>query len=401
MSDSRATAERDGERASRVTVLIADDNPLVRQILGEMVDGQESLDLVALAADADQAINLARRHRPSVVLADVDMPGGGGPRVARELHDLAWAPRVLALSSHEDQESVIEMLRAGASGYLVKGSSVESIVDAIHRCARGESVLATEVTGGVIEGLTTALDESERAADLHRRRIDRIERVLDGSGLEVVFQPLYDLDSNSVYAVEALSRFADKTCPTPEAWFSEAAEVGLRVDLELAAIRAAFRKFDLAPPNARISLNASPETAVSTLFAETLSRFNPQEIIIEITEHARVDDYERLHGALEGPRDAGMLLAVDDAGAGFASLRHILRLAPDIIKLDISLIRDIHRDSSARALSTAMISFAGAISAKVVAEGIECEEELEVMRELGVQIGQGYHLGRPEPLPLR
>jgi EAL domain-containing protein (putative c-di-GMP-specific phosphodiesterase class I) len=94
-------------------------------------------------------------------------------------------------------------------------------------------------------------------------------------------------------------------------------------------------------------------------------------------------------------------LAVDDAGAGFATLQHILRLQPDLIKLDLSLTRDIDKDPVRRALASSLVSFAREINAQLIAEGVETAEELETIRALGIAFGQGYHLARPQPLPLR
>ena len=124
-------------------------------------------------------------------------------------------------------------------------------------------------------------------------------------------------------------------------------------------------------------------------------------LVVEITEHAPVDDYDQLKKALDPLRERGLRLAVDDAGAGFASLRHILNLAPDIIKLDRTLIDRIDEDCSRQALAAGLISFADKIDAAIVAEGIEREEEVHALDELGVGFGQGYFFARPGPLPLR
>ena len=118
-------------------------------------------------------------------------------------------------------------------------------------------------------------------------------------------------------------------------------------------------------------------------------------IVAELTEHTRVDDYRGLLDALAPLRRQGLRIAVDDAGAGYAGLRHVLRLEPDLIKLDLELIRDIHTDPAKRAL----VTFAADTSAILVAEGIETADELATLRALGVPYGQGYHLARPGPLP--
>jgi EAL domain-containing protein (putative c-di-GMP-specific phosphodiesterase class I) len=128
-----------------------------------------------------------------------------------------------------------------------------------------------------------------------------------------------------------------------------------------------------------------------------LEPFGPR-IVVEITEHEAVEDYAALVRSLDTLRGLGCRVAIDDAGAGFASLRHTLQLAPDIVKVDISLTRDIDSDRGRRALASALISFADEMGMTIVAEGIESQAELDTLRELGVIYGQGYFLAEPAPL---
>jgi EAL domain-containing protein (putative c-di-GMP-specific phosphodiesterase class I) len=121
-------------------------------------------------------------------------------------------------------------------------------------------------------------------------------------------------------------------------------------------------------------------------------------VVIEITEHAQVDDYDALRDALAPLRERGAQLAIDDVGAGFANLRHILRLAPDLVKLDLSLTHEIARDPAREALASSLVGFAEGVGALIVAEGISSDEDLALLRSLGVDYGQGYHLARPSAL---
>lgn len=167
------------ERNGRITVLIAEDEPAVRAALADLIDIEDELELVGTAADAQQAIDLARDHRPDVALVDVKMPAGGGPRAAREIRSLSPTTRVVALSAYEDRTTVLEMLRAGAAGYLVKGTSAGEIVEAIRRSVRGQASLSTEVTAEVIHELVELLDRSERMTrelhDLDRTKSELIQ----------------------------------------------------------------------------------------------------------------------------------------------------------------------------------------------------------------------------------
>jgi EAL domain-containing protein (putative c-di-GMP-specific phosphodiesterase class I) len=121
-------------------------------------------------------------------------------------------------------------------------------------------------------------------------------------------------------------------------------------------------------------------------------------VILELTEHAPVDDYPALRMALSRWRERGLRLAVDDAGGGYSSFSHIIELSPELIKLDASLVRDVHTSPHRQALVRAVISFAEEMGVKVVAAGVEAEAELGELRRLGVHLAQGFHLGRPRVL---
>jgi EAL domain-containing protein (putative c-di-GMP-specific phosphodiesterase class I) len=214
--------------------------------------------------------------------------------------------------------------------------------------------------------------------------------------LETVFQPMVELESNDCVAYEALTRFPTLPDRAPSEWFATAAELGVGAELELAAISSALTFLDEFPPGAVLAINVSPAVATTDEFFERVAPV-ADRLIIELTEHEPVGDYEALAEVLSHLRALGARIAIDDVGAGFACLRHILRLAPDIVKLDLSLTHGIETDPGTRALTSALVDFAGTTGALVAAEGIETESELELLRELGVDHGQGYLLGRPGP----
>jgi EAL domain-containing protein (putative c-di-GMP-specific phosphodiesterase class I)/AmiR/NasT family two-component response regulator len=394
------TAPLERPDPSRIRVLIADDEPAIREALADLLASEETLELVAVANDTDEAIEAARETRPDVALLDVKMPGGGGPRAAREILSAAPHTRIVALSAHEDRSSVLEMLRAGVVGYVVKGAAAEEILETVRRSVLGQASLSAPVTGYVVQELAGQLERQERESSMRRGEADRIQAVLDEpSRLHMVYQPIVELRGGRLAGVEALARFDDEPERPPDIWFGEAAAAGLALELELTAIHAAMADLARIPEDAYLSLNMSPATAISPQFAERLGKHGPGRIVVEVTEHARVEDYAELGDALRGLRSRGVRLAVDDAGAGFASLRHILRLEPNLIKLDMSLTRGIDADRAKRALAAGLISFAAEIDAGIVAEGIETEGELEALRGLGVVFGQGYFLARPGPVP--
>lgn len=229
--------------------------------------------------------------------------------------------------------------------------------------------------------------------------VARIQAVLEDGAFSMVFQPVFDLRTGEQSGAEALARFTATPQRAPDLWFAEAALVGRGTDLELAAVRRALTGLPHRPPEMYLAVNVSPDTVLDAQFGALCATMPGCGLVLEITEHAQVDDYARLKDALRELRAHGAQLAIDDAGAGFASLRHIVRLEPDVIKLDVSLVRDVHLDPVRRSLASSLVVFAEEIGSVMVAEGIETAEELEVLKQLGVHFGQGYYLARPGPHP--
>jgi len=240
----------------------------------------------------------------------------------------------------------------------------------------------------------------ERERKLSTRRYTsraRIERVLSGNSLSMVYQPIVDINRNVIAGYEALARFGDEMPVSgPDQWFRDAHLAGLGVELEMHAIETALRVMPQLDKTIDIAVNASPETVLdSRLNALLGGTASLERLVLEITEHAAVERYEAIAQCLKPYRARGLKIAVDDAGAGYASFRHILNLVPDRIKLDMSLTRDIDVDPARRALAAALIHFSAETGSTLVAEGVETAAELNTLLELGVNRAQGYFLGRP------
>ena len=227
---------------------------------------------------------------------------------------------------------------------------------------------------------------------------ERIERVLAGRRFQIAFQPVFDLRDGSMFAVEALARFSDEPYRAPDVWLAEAHDVGLGVELELALIRAAVEALERMPPATALAINAGPEALAGADIAALLDGVDPTRVVVELTEHAAVSDYPKLACALDVLRKAGVRLAIDDAGAGFASLMHILRLAPDFIKLDRQLISGLDTDPARRSMAASLTRFAEESGATIIAEGVETGAELAALEVLGICHAQGFYLARPAPL---
>jgi len=240
----------------------------------------------------------------------------------------------------------------------------------------------------------------ESDLDLGAQRLERslrIQTALDRGLPSMAYQPAVDLHSMRVLSLECLARFDAEPRRGPAEWFAEASGVGKGALLELQSIRNAVREIAAAdlPPTLTINLNASAQTVTDHDLRDTLGGFPLDRVVLELTEHDHVADYAPLMKALRPLREAGMRVAIDDAGAGYSSMSHILNISPDVIKLDISLTQRIDADRKRRALAAALIEFGRQTQCEIVAEGVETRDELETLRGLGVQMAQGYFISPP------
>lgn len=249
-------------------------------------------------------------------------------------------------------------------------------------------------------GTLRAIDADVAALAAWQRTHARVTAAIEQQALHAVYQPIVSVTSGEVVGVEALARFTAEPVQAPDRWFREAATVGLGTALELLAVEKALDGAQHLPPGLYVSVNVSPQTLLSGRLPRLLdeSLWPTSRLVLEITEHVSVDDYAELLPFVDEVRARGARVAVDDAGAGYASFRHILRLRPDYIKLDRTLVDGLDVDPAKRALAGAFVTFGHEVGATVVAEGIETEQELRAAAALGIQSAQGYHLGRPAPV---
>lgn len=234
------------------------------------------------------------------------------------------------------------------------------------------------------------------SAPPHDRR-DQVRNWIDGGGPRMMLQPIMDLGTGRGVGAEALARFPGFPQRSPDEWFTDAFAAGLGVEMELSAIEAALTLLPQFPCSTYLSVNASPETVMSDSLYELVNTASTDRVVLELTEHVEVADYEALAAPLNRLRWRGVRLAVDDVGSGYASLQHILNIAPDIIKLDAALIRDIDTDRARSSLAAALRLFAEQTGAAVIAEGIQNEKEHAAVLDAGIRYGQGYYYGHPVP----
>ncbi|WLQ07096.1 sensor domain-containing phosphodiesterase [Arthrobacter oryzae] len=305
-----------------------------------------------------------------------------------------------------------DLARAQQSIAAVHGTDGSAWEGLIVRCRhRDGSPVWVEASGRVrrsadgtragSEGTSRRLAPSTAKEAATNASRTRIRDIISQQRLLTAFQPIHDISAGRVIGVEALSRFVDDDGASADSWFQEALAVGCATELEFAALETGLKAAEQLPLNLYVSLNISPETCLDPRLPGLLgdSPVPSDRIVLELTERLQVEDYGPLAAALEPLRRRGVRIAVDDAGSGFASMRHILRLRPDIIKLDRSLIAGISDHAGQHALGAAMVEFAKQINATIVAEGIETTDELAAVTRLGMFAAQGYLLGRPSIQP--
>ncbi|GFM17970.1 PAS/PAC and GAF sensor-containing diguanylate cyclase/phosphodiesterase [Mycobacterium sp. PO1] len=229
------------------------------------------------------------------------------------------------------------------------------------------------------------------AADRHAA----VRRVVAQRDFEVVFQPVHDVHTATVVGLEALARFPCEPF-RPDAFLAQAASLGLGTELETAILTRVLSLLPQLPDDVFIAVNISPAAVQHAPWTDLLDCVDPTRIVLEITEHAAVENYGALDDALDVCRARGVRVAVDDVGAGFSSFSHVLELNPDFVKIDKSIIRNIDSDAARRRLAQAICEFAAQTGATDIAEGVETQAELDAVGAAGIRCAQGYYLGRPK-----
>lgn len=246
--------------------------------------------------------------------------------------------------------------------------------------------------------LATERIEAGMAQDMELAAVRaRVSEMLDGHAITIFQQPIHCLTSGEPVGVECLARFPNTRSRGPHQWFEDAENVGLGVELEMAAVRNALETLGHVPAGKYASVNVSPATILSGLVERELHGVETTKLVLEVTEHQQVTDFAVLSDALARLKGK-VRIAIDDVGTGYSGLRHIVDLKPDMLKMDMALTRDIHKDPARRALTGALVQLSRDIGCKLVAEGIETVEERAAMAALGVDYGQGYLFARPLPV---
>lgn len=377
-----------------MSVLVVDDNESNVALLAALLRS-EGLARVSTETDSRRVLQRLVTENPDLVLLDLHMPNVGGYETLDRIQQFAaggYLP-VLVLTADTTTQARDRALRQGAQDFLTKPFDADEAVLRVGNLLRTRQLYADLRRPFAVPLPTeTSVDEAE-----HTRR--KIDAVLRNRSIRPVYQAVVDLTDMTTVGYEALSRFADMGVRGPDKWFAEAFSVGRGVELEWLAATKAMEALPGFATGQFLAINMSPATILHVMDEQLCDTETCSRVVIELTEHVPVEDYAALHRALAVMRAHGAQLAADDLGAGYAGFRHLLRLQPDIIKLDISLVGGIQHSASQRALARALIAFAADVGARIIAEGVEEPAELAVLQSLGVPWAQGFLLGRPAPAP--
>jgi EAL domain-containing protein (putative c-di-GMP-specific phosphodiesterase class I) len=334
-----------------------------------------------IAGDGASAARVLARTDFDVVVSDIVMPGLDGIAFLRAVHEHDQSLPVILLTGRPDIETAVRAIEQGVFRYLAKPVKADDLRDAVRR--------AVEARAGRDKAGKNVLDAAARGA--LEASLDRALR-----SLRMVYQPIVSWKERRLLAFEALVRNGEPSLPHPGALLSAAEKIGRLAELGR-MIRLAVSETVGALPDRQIFMNLHPRDLLDDdLFNATsaLARVAGR-VTLEMTERAALDEVPDVTERVANLRSLGFRIAVDDLGAGYAGLTTLATLRPDVVKIDMSLVRAVHNDALKQRLVGSMASLCRDIGMMVVAEGVEVAEERDALVRCGCDTMQGYLFGRP------
>lgn len=373
-------------------VLVADDDDASRAFLarGLRTAGYE----VTLAANGREAVELVERSPVDAIVTDISMPEMTGIELLRAIRGRDADVPVVLVTGSPDVESAMQAVRLGALLYLTKPVDLEELKRVMSRAVRLGRIARLKQ-----EALALLSGGGLGGADLLALEA-RFQRALDS--LWIAYQPIVRTADGSLYGYEALMRSTEPSLPNPGAILDAAERLERVSELGRAIRAAAAAPMHGAPPGSLLFVNLhSRDLLDATLFSSDtpLARI-ADRVVLEITERAALDDVEDARDRIANLRASGFRIAVDDLGAGYAGLTSFVLLEPELVKLDMTLIRDIDQQPMKRTLVRSVTHLCRELGFQVVAEGVETAAERDAVIECGCDLIQGYLLARPgRPFP--
>jgi EAL domain-containing protein (putative c-di-GMP-specific phosphodiesterase class I)/CheY-like chemotaxis protein len=364
-----------------IKVLVVDDEESVVEVLRALIGSDPALEFVGAAKDAERGIQLALESRPDVVLMDVRMPGGGGVRAVREITKRCAPTKVVALSAHEDADTKIRMIGAGAEAYIPKSESTDEILRAIHRSMGRPETPDPDETA------------SHRRPPVERRdeQRARVEQALRSDAVTAAFQSIVEVEMGKIVGVEAQARVLMLPSRPYDQWCADAEAVGLLQEVEAAAFQAAAKALRTLPADRFLEFEVSGMTMQTTTFQQTIVNEEAGRVVLTLSELAPPEP--GFEDALVPLRNRGVRLCLADVGSELGTLDRLVRSHPEFVRIDPALTADVDRDPSRHAVVAAVVAWANQVGAAAVAEHVSSDEQMRELVRLGVRYVQGDHLG--------
>lgn len=375
--------------AGKRSVLVVDDEEAVARVLSRLLVAAGYH--VTTANSGSAAVEAVRREPFDVILSDIHMPSMTGVDLLRLVRAYDLDVPVILMTGVPTVDTAIQAVELGALQYLPKPTPKEVLLDAVERASRLHRMATMKR-----EALALGGSDDTRAGD--RAGLEaRFDRALDT--MWIAFQPIVDVSRRRVFGYEALLRTREPSLPHPGAVLDSADRLGRIIDVGRRVRSLAAMAFVRASADALLFVNLH----TLDLLDDTLYRPDgplvdvADRVVLEITERASLDQVKDVRARIAELRARGFRIALDDLGAGYAGLSSFATLEPEIVKLDMSLVRGVHESPLRRRLVASMTALCAEMGMRVVAEGIETSEELLGVRGCGCDLAQGYLLAKPGP----
>jgi EAL domain-containing protein (putative c-di-GMP-specific phosphodiesterase class I)/CheY-like chemotaxis protein len=387
MGNTGRTTDRPPTREK--SVLIVDDDPAVARALRRVLEAVGYS--VSVVGGGELAVEAITKNSFDVVISDIQMPGMTGVDLLRAIRALDLDVPVILMTGVPTVETAIEAVNLGALQYLPKPTPNDALLKAVARASRLHRIAQMK------------RDALKLAGELDMQAGDRaglqasFERALQTMSL--AFQPIVDMNERRVFGYEALMRTEEASLPHPGAVLGAAERLDRLDDLGQRVRLLAAEAFDRAPDDALLFVNLHTRDLLDPTLYDPSARLTKiaTRVVLEVTERSTIDDVKDIQIRVAALRRLGFRIAIDDLGAGYAGLSSFAALEPEIVKLDMSLVRDVHKSEIRQRLIGSMTSLCKEMNMRVVAEGVERPEEGEIVRGAGCDLLQGYLYARPGP----
>jgi EAL domain-containing protein (putative c-di-GMP-specific phosphodiesterase class I) len=380
---SEAGPERDG----RERVLVVDDDAALREVLTDIL--REAGLEVETAASGTEAMAKLDHGITDVILSDVAMPGMDGINLLRRIRERGLDVPVVLMTGGPTLASAVKAVEYGAFRYLSKPMNGADVVAVVERAARMNRLARLKRLALGEVGTEVFRAEDRLALEA------KFDAVL--ASLTIVHQPIVSMTDHRLFAYEALFRSAEPALPTPGAVLDAAQRLGRLDDIGRAVRSAAASTFSAAPPGALLFVNVHPADLGDDHLYDRGAPLGKvaARVVLEITERASLDGLDAVAARVRELRDMGFRVAIDDLGAGYSGLSSLARLEPEVVKLDMSLVRGLHAHPTRRRLVESMTGLCRQLGMKVVIEGVETVQERDALMKLGCDLAQGFYFAHP------